>query len=361
MVRYGLLCLLMAAVFWGWSASAQEAEPRQSSAGTKAAPAPGNGAKDSQAVAAVPPDAPVITIQGLCDHPPSGESAAPDCKTVITRAGFEKIMELIHPNSPLSARKFFAAQYAKSLITAGRAQEMGLDKKPEFDVRMEVPRMTLGRKALKEKFDAEEWAKVTDKEMQNYYRDHTIEFVGLDVDRIFVPKMPRDQDSDAKLSEPEQQKRRQEWFEELRQEAEKLRVRALAGEDFLKLQSEAGIFAGLQEKDADPSMITLLGVRRSMFSEGQRPVMDVKIGELSPVLTDQNGYSIFRVKARNTIPFEKVKTEIHRTLRAERAKHDMDVVLHSVTATYDDGYFGPETPKEGKTPASEATPAQSQP
>ena len=358
MARYGFLCLLMAALACGGSASAQQTEPAQPPAGTKAAPA-----TDWKPAAPVPPDAPVITIQGLCDHPSSGASAASDCKTVVKRAEFERVVELTHPQSPSSAYKFFAVQYVRSLILAGRAEEMGLDKNPLFAVRMEIPHMTLGRNALEQKFDAEASAAVTDKDMENYYRDHTIEFMEVDVDRIFVPKMPREEDSDPKLSAAEQQKRKQEWLEELRQEAEKLRVRALAGEDFLKLQVEAMIFAGLHDKDADPAMISLPKMRRSMFSSGQRPVMDVKIGEFSPVLSDNNGYSIFRVKGRDTLPFEneRVKREIRGILKGEYSKHQMDLVLNSVATTYDASYFGPEPDKESSPSPSGAAATEKHP
>jgi PPIC-type PPIASE domain len=360
MTRYGLLCLLIAFVAYGGSASSQQTEPRQEPAGAKSASAPQTGAKDSPVADAVPPDAPVITIQGLCDHP-SGQPAPPNCKMVITRAEFEKAMDLLHPHYAPSARKALADKYAKYLITAYRGQERGLDKRTDFQIKMEIDRMALGRRVLEDKFDAEEKLKVTDKEIENYYQTHTDEFVEVDVDRVFVPKMPRAQDSDPKLSEAEQQKHREEWFEELRQEAEKLRVRSLAGEDFLKLQTEACIFAGLTEKDADPAMITLPGIRRSMFTEGQRPVMDVKIGEISPVLTDQNGYSIFRVKARKVLPLEKAAIEIRHSLRVEHAKHDMDVLLQSATATYDAGYFGPQTPEKTATAASGPVPHQKNP
>ncbi|HTA24316.1 MAG TPA: peptidylprolyl isomerase [Terriglobales bacterium] len=360
MARYGLLCLLMASLVWGGSASAQQAEPSRPPVGTNAAPAPENGAKDSPAVAAVPPDAPVITIPGLCDHP-SGEPAPPNCTTVVTRVEFEKAMDLLHPGSHKPALKFFADKYANYLITAYRAQEMGLDKMPDFDAKMEVDRMALGRRVLEEKFATEEKSKVTDKEIESYYQNHVDDFVEVDVDRIFVPKLPRAQDSDPKLSEAEQQKRRQAWFEDLRKEADKLRVRALAGEDFLKLQVEACLYAGLTEKDADPSMITLRGVRRSMFSEGQRPVMDVKVGEISSVLTDNNGYSIFRVKTKTTRPFEKASGEIRRTLRTEHSKQDMDALLRSATVTYSDDYFGPVKEKKSDTTASNPGAPQSNP
>jgi hypothetical protein len=352
MIRYGLVCLLLTALLGGPSALSQDS----GKPGASAAPGSDQGHLPYGG-AIVAPDAPVITIAGLCAGLPVGQTDAGSCKTVLSRAEFEKVADLLMPNPAPEARRYFARKFANSLVGAGRALEMGLEKTPNFSARIEVNRMNLGRAAIEQKFSQEAWAKVTDKEIEDYYHDHPGEFEQVDVDRVFVPKMPRQQDKDLKLSEAEQQKRQAEWFEELRQAAEKYRVRAVAGEDFLKLQSEAYKIAGLQETDVDPSMIALLGIRRKMFSAGQRPVMEVKTGEISPVLTDQNGYSIFRVKGRSTMPLEKVKGEIHNILRDQGVEHDWEALKGAATTTYNNDYFGPETDEDRAASGSgQATP-----
>jgi hypothetical protein len=54
----------------------------------------------------ISPDAPVITIEGVCDK----GTAAADCKTVVTRAEFEKIVNTMMPNMPKPQQKGFASR-----------------------------------------------------------------------------------------------------------------------------------------------------------------------------------------------------------------------------------------------------------
>src|ERR1700722_1985579 len=42
----------------------------------------------------VPRDAPVITIKGLCDNKPA---SAPDCRTIVTRADFDALVDAVDP------------------------------------------------------------------------------------------------------------------------------------------------------------------------------------------------------------------------------------------------------------------------
>jgi hypothetical protein len=346
MVRSGLVCIsLMMALTCGSNAEAQEGQAQQEVSGTGA---PSDAASKSEATQTAP-DAPVIIIPGICATPATGTSKEADCRTVVTRAEFEAMIDLLQPGASPAGRKFFARSQAKALINAVHAQNMGLDKTANFDLLMAVRHMNFERMELQEKFDTEEWNKVTDKDIEAYYRDNPAEFEQLDVDRIFIPKMPRAQDSDPKLSEADQQKRKQAWFDQLKQDAEKLRVRALDGESFLQLQREAYRFAGLRGSDVDASGITLTSVRRIMFSEGQRSIMSVQTGDISPVLEDENGYFVFRVVARSMLPLEKARKEIHDTLRKERVKHDWNALFNSVQTTFNEDYFGPETEADRQT------------
>src|SRR5579863_6471500 len=109
------------------------------SSGPSLTPRPGSTASASPAASetsSVAPDAAVITIQGLCEKP-GGSSATPsDCKTVITRAEFEKVLDAVSPNMPPAARKQFANRYVAALYFAEKAHELGLDQGPVFDEKM---------------------------------------------------------------------------------------------------------------------------------------------------------------------------------------------------------------------------------
>src|SRR5271168_3313480 len=102
MTRYALVCLLLATMAWGQGASSTPTPATQPSA---AAPA-GNTAQSQEAEASkVAPDTPVITINGSCENPPAAKAADSNCKTVITRAEFERILDAVQPNMPARVRR----------------------------------------------------------------------------------------------------------------------------------------------------------------------------------------------------------------------------------------------------------------
>ena len=106
MLCRGVTCLLLGALAWGQAAdstSPPPAAPAQNPA-AQSNPQPAAPPAETKApeAANIPPDGAVITIQGLCDNPPADKTKASDCKTVITRAEFEKL-EL-----PIRLRDFVA-------------------------------------------------------------------------------------------------------------------------------------------------------------------------------------------------------------------------------------------------------------
>src|SRR5512138_146601 len=76
-----------------------------------AAPAQPPAATAPKAKAANPEDvpltAPVITLAGMCDVKAGGAPPA-TCKTVITRAQFEKLMKALNPQMPMGVRQQLA-------------------------------------------------------------------------------------------------------------------------------------------------------------------------------------------------------------------------------------------------------------
>jgi len=77
----GLVCVLVAGACAAQSNSGPVVEPRNSK--------PVQDLPASTPEQKISPDAPVITIEGVCDK----GTAAADCKTVVTRAEFEKIVK----------------------------------------------------------------------------------------------------------------------------------------------------------------------------------------------------------------------------------------------------------------------------
>src|SRR6202140_3765510 len=133
-----LVCLLLASMAYG-----QAAQPSTPNA---AAP-PAAGAKADQSAPAatdkapeikVGPDDTVLTLKGFCaDATQQGDA----CKTVISRAQFEKLAESLQPGMSPAIRRQLATVYSRILRMSTVAEKRGLDKQPKFEEKMNYARM----------------------------------------------------------------------------------------------------------------------------------------------------------------------------------------------------------------------------
>jgi len=230
MNRYGLVCLLFGALTWGQAApnSAPPAQKPAATPGPAASPA-----AQEDAASKVAPDAPVITVDGLCDNPPADKSAG-SCSTVITRDQFEKLLQSIQPNMPPRARRQFANRYVNALIMSQKAHEMGLDQGPKFDQRMKLARIQILSQELSQSIQ-EKASQISDDDIKDYYEKNKAEFEEASLRRIYIPKVQQPPASKVKLSQAEEDKRAKAGEMAMKAEAAKIRARAAAG-DTLKAQ-----------------------------------------------------------------------------------------------------------------------------
>ncbi len=328
MMRYGLVCLLLAVLSWGQAASSPST-PAAPQAGTPTNPA-GNPAETKE----VPPDTPVITINGLCPNPPADKTADPHCKTTITRAEFEKIMDSVQPNMPPRVRRQFATRYSSALVMAEKAHEMGLDQGPKFEDRMKLMRIQVLTQMFNQAVQ-EKAGQISDQDIEDYYKSKSADYEEADLQRIFIPRAQQLPASKVKPTAPAQKLAE----DVMKKEADKVHARAVAGEDFAKLQDEAYALAGLKGKAPSTKMGE---IRRNGLPPTQVSVMDLETGEISAVLSDQSGYFIYKVGKKEVEPLDKVKEEIRGALRTQRMQDQMKSVQESATPTLDEAYFGPE-------------------
>src|SRR5580693_633889 len=355
MTRYALVCLMLAAMAWGQAASSTPT----SAAGQSSAPAGGamNPAQSSDAEASkVAPDAPVVTINGVCENASADKAADPNCKTVITRAQFETILDAVQPNMPPRVRRQFAMRYASALALAQKAEQLGLDKGPKYDERLKLARIQILAQAFNQSVQ-EKAGQISDQDVEDYYKNHTADFEEVDLQRIFIPRSQQAPATKVKLSDAAEQKRQKDSEEIMKKEADKLHTRAVAGEDFTKLQEEAYTLAGIKTKA--PS--TKMGKeRRNNLPPTQAAVMDLKTGEISAVFSDQSGYFIYKVGVKDVEPLDdKLKEEIRGSLRTQRVQEQMQAVQKSATPTLDESYFGPEMPPTHGMPMPPPAPGPS--
>lgn len=350
MIRFALTCLLLGAMAWGQAPmSAPPTQKPGGPAGTSAFPPD---AKDQDAaMAKVAPDAPVITIDGLCE-----DKAANPCKTVITKEQFEKMVDAIQPNMPARARRQFANRYSNALVMSEKAHEMGLDQGPKFEQRLQLARTQILSQSLSQAIQ-EKAAQISDQDIQDYFDKNKADFEEAELHRIFIPRVQQQPASKVKLSAAEEAKQSAAGEKAMKAEAEKIRAAAAAGGDLNKLQAEAFLVAGIKTKSPTTDMGK---VRRSSLPQGQTSVMDLKTGAVSELLSDQSGYFVYKVGAKETPTLDSVKEEIKGTLRSQRMQEQMQAVQKSATPALDEAYFGPEPPQR-PMPGMPGMPGMGQP
>jgi PPIC-type PPIASE domain len=368
-----LVCVLLGTFAWGQAAPAA---PPPGAAGQ--APGAGMAAKPPSPPdpsAAVPPEAPVITVKGACPPPiqttqvskdSSGDVtrvehmylASPEliagCTTVITKAEFEKLASgLSTGNMTPQLRRQLASILPRLVAMSDAAMKQGLENTERYKETLKFAKMQILTNELQHHIQ-EEAAKVSQEDIDAQYKDHPGAYEQFNLDRLFVPraKQPetetKDADKDEKLTEEQQkakeaeEKNKEEQGEqEMTKLADTLRARAAAGEDFMKLQKEAFEAAGMK---IDSPTVNLPKLRRTGLPPAHAAVFDLKAGEVSQVISDSGGHYIYKVNSKEELPLDQVKDEIHNALQSQHAKEAMDKIQNSFTVENNEMYFGPPGP-----------------
>ncbi len=303
--------------------------------------------------------APVITINGLC----AANTPAADCKTVITKADFEKILEVAGPNMPTSMRRQAAEQYGHMLVRSRAAEAMDIENSPKFQQQMKVVRMQVLSSFLTRSLQ-EKAADISDADLQTYYDDNKSRYEQVTMERVYVPKTrvhaekkpapgkARQDDEPA----PDAAKVAATDEAAMKAVAESLHERAVAGEKFDVLEKEAMAKTG----SPGPPPNTAMG----KMSRGQLPpqhasVFDLKSGELSPLISDASGFYFYRVLNKEFQPLDTVKTQIKSQLQSQRSQDALKKVDDSAKIQVNEAYFGPPTapPQQMHGPGAKPMPA----
>ncbi len=330
MLQRLFVCMLLGSFIWG-----QAANPAPAASPVKPSTATAEDTKPAEA--SLPPDTPVITIDGVCDHAAADKSTASGCKTVITRAEFEEILIVIGSNMPAAARRQLATRYGSALVMSYKAHEMGLDQGPKYEELMKLQKLQVTANLVSQAVQ-QKAGEVSDKEIEDYYNKNLAAYQEATFERLFVPRNKQLETPKVKLTEAENEKRQMDATAAMKKEADTLRERAVAGEDFGKLQTEAYTFAGLK---STPPLQKMNKSRRNSLPPSQASVFDLKAGEVSPVIADMSGYFVYKVIDKDTLPLTQVHDEILGSLKSEKIQDAMQALQHSATPQLNDQYFGP--------------------
>jgi hypothetical protein len=299
----------------------------------------------------VAPDDPVITVNDFC---PSGTLPDGSCKTIVTRAQFEKLTEALQPGMSLPVRLQVANSYAKIMQMAAAAENRGLEHSSVFAEEMRYARMQLLSQDLSRALQ-EEANHISDTELEDYYEKNRSAFEEATVARIFIPHTKqlanagpkrqsmivnahataRAEETKATTASGEAQNQLDELF--MTELAADLRRRAANDEDPEKLQAEAYAAAGV------PGVIpqtAMQHVRRATLPPQHESVMDLKPGEVSQVFSDPGGgHFIYKMIGKWVLTFENAKPEIRAQISTQRFRDSMKPFQDDTI--FNDAYFNP--------------------
>ncbi len=312
--------------------------------------------------ASVLPDSPVITIEGMCDHPSSvatspkgqessatnlsekesdgssADSTTSACKTIVTKAQFEDLVEALNPQMPATARRQLAESYPRLLLFANQARELGLDQDPRFAEAMRFASMQLLTQRLNRHFE-EQASRISDSDVEKYYKGNAIKFERAELLRIFVPKQTRPaqgtvpaEHSGTAIDSP------------MLIVAGKIQARAAAGENFQQLQKEA--FEAANISSGAPHVSTGKIAAAGLPINHQK-VFEMETGQVSDVIADPSGYYIYKVVSKQMVPLAQARKDIRNWMASERVQNATASLTQSIQTRLDQMYFG-ATPGTGR-------------
>jgi hypothetical protein len=321
-------------------------------------PATNPGTASSSANAStIAPDAAVITIDGICDNEPYSiaKPAAPSkvadagkpaaeanggCKSVITRADFEYLVKVANPKvAPRDAIKF-ARFYSEQLAYAHKARALSLDKDPDFETILKFTSLQVLSRKISNRMMQD--AGVPDAEIEKEIKEHPEKYEQVDLLEIAIPKAK--QHSDQTGSAPAKVDAVAEEVE-MKAEAEKIRSRAAAGEDFQSLQDEAYKFAGYNPDDS-PDVEIGENTRDQVPEEFRKLVFDLQPGKVSELVSAEGYWHLFEVRSKQMMPVARAKA-----IAVNQRFHDsMQALKATVKPQFNDAYFTPPAASQPAKP-----------
>ena len=297
------------------------------------------------AVTDAEPNAPVVTIEGICDGRAATTSAgsakspvrsstkagAPaktlksrkDCKTVITKAQMDAMLDLLVPGASPEQRHAFALNYIRIVAAAGVAQEKKLDHDPavekEMQARMGFTWMQVMASSLYRRVEtlAQD---VQDSEIESYYKQQAGSLIEAEVQRLSLSKLgPRGATVDVTA---------------LKAKAEEYHARVAKGEDMEELQKEI-----LTANPASISSAKTATVRRNNLLPEEAVVFNLKPGEITPIVDARGAFEILKLVAVKPIPLETLRPDIKTALANGHLQILMKDATKNVTAKFNLTYL----------------------
>lgn len=310
------------------------------------------------------PDTPVITIDGFCDQTAIAtvvKNASSGCQSVVTREQFEQLVNAVDPNMSSTFRSQLAVGIPRILLFSKKAREIGLDKDPRYTQMMKWSSLQVLANNLTAQLQKKA-GEVSPADIETYYKDNSSKFQQSELLRIFIPK-PK-QESLENVADAN--KENSDGEAATKAEAEKIQAKAASGGDFSALQREAYNAMGIT---LAPPNVNLGKRLPTSLPPQHRQVFDLQAGQVSQVLSDANGFYVYRVVSKQLVPLAEAKDQIRGTLQSERLQASAESLFGSMKSNFNQTYFGkpvvadqidplakPSSPTETTPAQPEATP-----
>jgi hypothetical protein len=258
-------------------------------------------------------DRAVISIRYDCIGDTSGQAST--CTKKIAKQDFDALVRAIDPNMTADGRQALAAEYARLVIMAAEARRRGLDQLPEMRTLLDFSALQLLASRLVRDINSSVLA-VSSDEIEKYFHDHERDYREVVLSRLFIPAPV---------------KRAGEERTQAAGQAQQTRTRAIGGEEFALLQREI--------KGASPD-VRLGPMPCRSLPESHRQVCDLEPKEISSILADNTGYSIYRLESSRRRELNDVRDEIRSTLERQRTQDAIQRARTPVSLDLDEQYFG---------------------
>ena len=288
----------------------------------------------------VAPNDAVMVIHGVCPKnagtAKTGSTKADSCQTVITKEQFNSMlsgMNVISQIANTAAMRNFAESYSQLLALASEGEKAGVENDPRFQELMRIARIRAladsYRHSLEEKF-----SNPSQEEIEAYYKENISKYDSFKVERIIIPSINPNRTPSG----------RAEYEKKFQQLANDIRERAARGEETQKLQDEAYKALALP----NPPKTDLGMKRRGGLPAGiEKDLLALKPGEVTKLEAEMSGLNIYKLRSRDTIPVEYVKSEIVRDLHQKNIEVAIRAVSGSIHSDLNEQFFGPAGGKGG--------------
>ncbi|HUI82740.1 MAG TPA: peptidyl-prolyl cis-trans isomerase [Candidatus Binatia bacterium] len=298
---------------------------------TPGKPASPAGKEPAAPASNIPPTEAVITLKGACPVKAGGTPPA-GCVSKLTREQFEQLTNALQPPErgpvPPEVRRRFATQYAKLLMLADAARELGLENDPKVKQIFAFARNQILAESLNQHY-LEKFAHPSEQQIQDYYNKNVSKYKEATLQRIIIPV------NQGNTEKPKPSEEEQKAY------AEKVRQQWVDGGDPAKLEKEAMEHNGISTAPPDINV----GARRpGSIPEAHEGIFGLKQGEISPVYADPAAFYIYKVVSSRQVPVDEVRTTISQTVQRQMFNDKMQELQNSVTPVLNEAYFGPETP-----------------